>query len=577
MKFKTIFTNILLTSVILLLSGITLAYSAEVQMPAMEFNIDTKGNTVILPNLFKPSVDLSGRGFHKDASYPQNLSAPEPIDTWKREVGFRGPYRIQYNLWEISQLSHNKEEQKKLLDNYENLIKTISDSGGFVILDIFGTPAGMGRALDKISAPVNLKAFKNFIKAQIRELSCKKKYNIWYEVWSAPDLDDFFLGRKQDYLNLYRTVAQVILELRDETKLYIPVGGPSTSWWFQNLDANTIVRPEKSLIYELIRFCSRYKLPLDFISWHAYSTDPKADKETTIYNKKSVTLIRDWLSYFNMNKNTPLVITEWNYDRGTNIAQERGDRAYIASSYMVARIKNMYEAGLDYQVLFSMEDFRNKEEDISRNVGVFWLNPSFSGYKGGAKATYNIFRMLSMLNSYLIIPQNNVEDDFVGILATQSQANIALIAYNYIDPDAGRNYISRNISTLNPKDRKSLLSLIKSDQLDKILAKESDLNSMQFSAKLKNFLKKAQELNTSAKLAAVDKRTARVSIKNIKGEYSYKKYVIDDTHFKAVDFQTDGIKDVSLGGSYEEELSLAPYSVQMILLEKKSDNTTQNN
>lgn len=574
MKFKTIFTNILLTSVILLLSGITLAYSAEAQMPAMEFNIDTKGNTVILPNIFKPSVDLSGRGFHKNASYPQNLSAPEPIDTWKREVGFRGPYRIQYNLWEISQLSHNKEEQKKLLDNYENLIKTISDSGGFVILDIFGTPAGMGRALDKISAPVNLKAFKNFIKAQIRELSCKKKYNIWYEVWSAPDLDDFFLGRKQDYLNLYRTVAQVILELRDETKLFIPVGGPSVSWWFQNLDANTIVRPEKSLIYELIRFCSRYKLPLDFISWHAYSTDPKADKEITIYNKKSIILIRDWLSYFNMNKNIPLIVTEWNYDRGSNITQERGDKAYIASSFMVARMKNMYEAGLDYQVLFALEDFCNREEDISRNVGVFWFNPGSSGYKGGNKATYNIFRMLSMLNNYLIAPQDNAEDDFVGVLATKSQDNIALIAYNYIDPDAGRNYISRNISSLNPKDRKSVLSLIKSDQIDKILTKEIDFGSLRISAKLKSFLQKAQELNARAKSAAVDKRMVKLNIKNIKGEYSYKKYIIDDAHFKAADFKANENKDISLSGPYEEELSLAPYSVQMIVLEKKSDDAT---
>ncbi len=573
MKFKTVFINILLAVGILFLSRIPSVYSAEIQMPTIEFNIDIKGNTVILPNIFKPSIDVSGRGFYKDTTYPQNLSAPEPVDTWQKEIGFRGPYRIQYNLWEISQLSHNKEEQKKLLDNYERLIKTISDSGGFVILDIFGTPAGMGRALDKISAPVNLKAFKNFIKAHIRELSCKKKYNIWYEIWSAPDLDGFFLGRKQDYLNLYRTVAQVILELRDETKLYIPVGGPSVSWWFQNLDANTIVRPEKSLIYELIRFCSRYKLPLDFISWHAYSTDPKADKEITIYNKKSVTLIRDWLSYFNMNKNIPLIVTEWNYDRGSNIAQERGDKAYIASSFMIARMKNMYEAGLDYQVLFALEDFCNREQDISRNVGVFWFDPASSGYKGGAKATYNIFRMLSMLNNYLIVKQDNVEDDFAGVLATKAQDNIALIAYNYIDPDAGRNYISRNISSLNPKDRKSLLSLIKSDQIDKILTKESEPDSMRISAKLKSFLKKAQESNMRAKSAAVDKRMAKVSIKNIKGEYSYKKYIIDDAHFKIADFKANESKDVSLVGSYEEDLSLAPYSVQMIVLEKKPDDT----
>ena len=54
--------------------------------------------------------------------------------------------------------------------NYENIIKKITDAGGIVILDIFGTPAGLGKALDKKSPPWDLKAFKELVKSYIREL-----------------------------------------------------------------------------------------------------------------------------------------------------------------------------------------------------------------------------------------------------------------------------------------------------------------------------------------------------------------------------------------------------------------------
>ena len=57
------------------------------------------------------------------------------------------------------------------------------------------------------------------------------------------------------------------------------------TWWFQNVEGNTIYYPERSLIYECIRFCSKLRLPLDFISWHAYTTDPFAESEITRYKK----------------------------------------------------------------------------------------------------------------------------------------------------------------------------------------------------------------------------------------------------------------------------------------------------
>ncbi len=531
----------------------------------LEFTLDARAGTIPLPKIFKPNIDLSGRGYHRDTGWPQGLAAKEVLDIWQQDIGFRGVYRLQYSLWEINQLSSDKNLQGQLLANYEGIIKKISDAGGIVILDIFGTPAGLGKVLDKKSPPLNLKAFKGLIKDTIRDLSCKKRYNIWYEVWNAPDLDDFFLGRKQEYFNLYRAVAESIKELMAEAKIHIPVGGPGVSWWFQNLGGNTIVTPQKSLIYELIKFCYRYRLPLDFISWHGFSTDPAAGKENTIYKKTAVKLVRDWLSYFKFDRNTPLIVDEWNYDRSANVLPERKGKSYICASYIPARIKNMYEAGIDYQVYFCLEDFKNNKEGVVRNVGAFTFDPEYTGYKGSPKAIYNAFRMISMLGADLYTAK--FEDEFAGVIATRGESGIAVLIYNYIDPEIVNNYLSRNIATLKGSERKILLKLIKSGRLEKIILGQPGVDKLRATKKIKALLKKARDLNDKAAKFITAARKINLKINNLKGNYSYRRFSVDSSCSLDCKFAPLEEKQIQ-APAYQEALELSPYSLHLIILDK---------
>lgn len=540
---------------------------ALTEEPQLEYAIDIASNTTPLSKVFMPNIDLSGRGFQRDNSWPQNLAAPEVLEAWRRDIGFNRIYRLQYNLWEISQLAKDKPAQDKLLANYETVIKNISDAGGVVIIDLFGTPQGMGTILDKKSPPRFPSAFKGFIKARIRELSCDKRYNVWYEVWSAPDLDDFFLGRKQEYFALYKAVAEAIKELKEETRVFIPLGGPGSSWWFQNLDGNTIIRPQSSLIYELIKFCSHYNLPLDFISWHAYSTDPKAEKEITLYNKTPVVLIRDWLSYFNFDRNTPLIIDEWNYDSGGNVLPGRQEQSFIAASFIPARLKNMYEAGLDYQLFFSLEDFRDPQEGVIRNLGIFSFDPEASSYKGEAKSIYNVFRMLGKLGKSFFPPNPKLNDDFIGVISAKKEDEISLIIYNYINPQAGRNYLSRNISGFNDAERRILLNIAKSGELEKIIRRETDLSGLRLSNKLKAALKKAQELDALAAKFISSSRNIKLEVKNLKDDYLYQRYTVDSSCSSNCQFAPVEEKEIK-PGPYQEILVLSPYSVNMIIFKK---------
>jgi hypothetical protein len=547
--------------------GVTSYESFAQQNNDLEFTLDATANTVPLPKIFQPNIDLSGRGLHREITWPQEVAAKEVLDLWQQDIGFNGLYRLQYNLWDIQQLAQNKDLQNKLLSNYEAIIKNITSAGGSVILDIFGTPAGLGKVLDKKSTPWDLKAFKAIIKDTIRYLSCNKRYNVWYEIWNAPDMDDFFLGRQQEYLSLYRAVAEAIKELEAETKMHIPLGGPSVSWWFQNVESNNILTPENSLIYELIKFCYHYHLPLDFITWHGYSTAPDAEKESTIYKKSVVNLIRDWLTYFRFDRNTPLIVDEWNYDRNANVLAERKEKSFISASYIPSRLKNMFEAGIDNQTYFCLEDFQDNKEGITRNVGIFSYDSGHSEYKGNPKSIYNVLRMLNNLGKDMFALKLN--DEFVGAIATKAQDQIILLIFNYIDPDIAMNYFSTNIALLNAAERKALLNIIESKKLEKILLHQLDISSLRINNKVKNALKKALELSDRAKTFASQPRNIKIGIKNLKDNHLYQRYAVDSSCASDCKFVPIEEKEISIADTYQETLSLNPYSVNLIILRKK--------
>lgn len=538
------------------------------------YTLNTEDQTVPLPPLFRPNIDLSGRGLHNDITWPQNIAAKETLEIWQQDIGFSGVYRLQYNLWDISQLGKAQYLQGKLIENYEKIIKAVSDAGGTVILTIYGTPAGMGRVLDAKSVPEDVREYKALIKSIIRELSCRKRYTIWYEFWNAPDLDEFFLGRKQEYFTMYRAVAEAVKELRQEFGVPIRLGAPGISWWFQNTGGNTIATPESSMIYELIKYCYRYRLPLDFISWHAYSSDDRAEKELSRYDRKTaVRLIRDWLSYFDFDEKMPLVIDEWNYDQNANVLPERAEQAHIAASYIPSRLRHMYEAGITHQVYFCLEDFQNNKEGVVRNVGAFAVDANGAGGQGGAKVIYNVFRMLSRLGPRMFVPKRaeSAEDEFAGVIATKGEnGTITLLVYNYVDPESARNYISRHISSLSPAERKILLRYIENGQIDQVMRGERTISSLRLTNRMRAFLKKTLALHQQAYGAQTQERVLRLSVKNLNGAYLYQRYVVDSSCSMDCAFSPKEEKVMSIAEEYQQTLRIKPYTAELILLQKKS-------
>jgi len=229
----------------------------------------------------------------------------------------------------------------------------------------------------------------------------------------------------------------------------------------------------------------------------------------------------------------------------------------------------MYQAGLDYQIYFSLEDFQNNKEGVVRNTGLFWFDSALAAYTGGPKASFNAFKMLNKLGNNMFLPAVKIDDEFVGVVATYSKDTVTLVIYNYIDPEIFRNYLSRNIATLSPGERKILVALVTSDKFGKIINQQLDASSLNINSKVKSLLIKAQALNNQAAKFTNSNRNIKIALKNLKGSYLLQRYLIDSSSGGGSEFAPVEERAVDCAESFQETLSLAPYSTQMIVLRKK--------
>ena len=84
----------------------------------------------------------------------------------------------------------------------------------------------------------------------------KDEVRKWYfEVWNEPNLDGFWAGTQDEYFKLYSYSVKAIKGVCSDYR----VGGPATAG--------------AAWVPEMIDFCSRNNLPLDFISTHSYGVN----------------------------------------------------------------------------------------------------------------------------------------------------------------------------------------------------------------------------------------------------------------------------------------------------------------
>ena len=235
----------------------------------------------------------------------------------------------------------------------------------------------------------------------------KDEVESWYfEVWNEPNLSRFFSGTKEDYFHLYEITVRTAKKIDEKLRF----GGPATSY--------------NSWIPDMIDFCQKNNLPLDFVSTHHYPTDDplwESGMDIDEFFKKTNGVPQDYprgiLKVMTSKtrdeaKNYPLFYTEWSVS--AMVAKTLADNDGLVEGY-------------DYWA------FSDIFEEESQKPGVFHGGFGMQTVDGIEKPVYRLFEIFHNLGNQRI----NVEDNnnaTVEILAVQKRNNLQIVAYNHNVP-----------------------------------------------------------------------------------------------------------------------------------------------
>ncbi len=126
----------------------------------------------------------------------------------------------------------------------------------------------------------------------------------WYfEVWNEPNLNGFWAGTKAEYFKFYKYTVEAIKDVNKDYR----VGGPASAG--------------AAWVPDMINYCSKNKIPLDFISTHSYGVSQgyldEYGERGTVLDKNEWSVSGDVLNSRKqiLNSTMPnleLHYTEWN-------------------------------------------------------------------------------------------------------------------------------------------------------------------------------------------------------------------------------------------------------------------------
>jgi xylan 1,4-beta-xylosidase len=200
----------------------------------------------------------------------------------------------------------------------------------------------------------------------------------FFEVWNEPNLKIFWDGSREEYFELYRHSAEAIKTIDG----HLRVGGPATA--------------KEEWIEELLDFCDRNRLPVDFISTHHYPNDviwyENQDTTTQLANSRR-SILREWTENTRRRaRGLPVYYTEWNCSSNGRFPLQ--DEEYAAAFI----VKTVMECA-DLVKAYSFWTFSDLfEEDYFSSV------PFHGGFgllniHGIPKPSYWAFAILHMLGN----------------------------------------------------------------------------------------------------------------------------------------------------------------------------------
>ncbi len=293
------------------------------------------------------------------------------------------------------------------------------------------------------SPPVDYAKWGELVEAFLRH--CLERYGEkevlqWYfEVWNEPNLDFFFVGKKSQYFELYKTTSKVVKAVNPGFR----VGGPATSNFVPDnrfegeLEAKEMAITHKvedldSLewkgvwIEEFIAFCKKESLSLDFISTHPYPTDYGLDNTGEVEGRSrgadstqtDLRWIRKTIDKSAFPK-AEIHLTEWN---SSPSHRDHMHDHLPAATYIVKC--NLESTGLVDSL--SYWTFTDVFEEDGGGPTVFHGGFGLINFQGIAKPAFHAYRFLNCLGDQVLSKTKG------GIVTRDSNSGmISCLFYHY--------------------------------------------------------------------------------------------------------------------------------------------------
>lgn len=317
------------------------------------------------------------------------------------------------------------------LDNVSSIIQNISAKTDKVIFIFEKMPAWLSSSSDGSPAqtpgwfvlntkpPANYLDW-NFMVQQVtdRIVNTYGITNAHFEIWNEPDLGSW-TGTEEEYFKLFQETYDAIKTV-DGT---IPVGGPATNHWANNINFIapfgyvSSIEGEQSLIAHLIDSTISWSKPLDFISWHNFNVTIETHQNAInfITNKYAVEAA----------SLPELILSEWNAPS----AVRDTDLHYCFAIKNTISIKN---SPISADVIAAWQDFAFSNTEFHADYGLL-------SYGAIRKPFFNAVKIASELKgikvkSNSIVPlvyETSVLNDTLMVLITNYTPPAIVEALNH--------------------------------------------------------------------------------------------------------------------------------------------------
>ncbi|MEI3798824.1 MULTISPECIES: GH39 family glycosyl hydrolase [unclassified Chitinophaga] len=252
---------LLLMPLLLSISGILVAQTTKQKQPATQeriINIDFNKTSGKLNRMFNDCVGAGRANEGLRADWQQQLAYV------RKECGFR--YIRMHGLLTDDMAVYTEDSKGNPVYSYmyiDALFDYLQSIGMKPFVELGFMPSALASGSKTIfwwrgnvTPPKDYEKWAALVRDLTRHFTERygaEEVKTWYfEVWNEPNLGGFWAGTQEDYFKLYSYSAKAIKSVNSSYR----VGGPGT--------AGAAWEPE------MIAYCNKNSVPIDFISTHAY-------------------------------------------------------------------------------------------------------------------------------------------------------------------------------------------------------------------------------------------------------------------------------------------------------------------